>query len=716
MVGWSTVEDSPTVKPTLVKRAMKRTGFQIADNEWVVLGDEKLSDTYSEYNVSLIGGEYRCSCQGHAGGQYRKRCSHITYVVLAKAGKAEWSERAPKPVIANPHVEAENIIDNPPFWVDPSEEEILDPDHTARRRAAIDEFFGTNPPLPAWVTYLRGAQWKAMHEIDANFKAGHRIQIVEAPTGTGKTLMAEVVRRFCHEKKTIYTCMTRSLQEQQANDFPYANIIWGKNNYNTADRPDDKNLNAGLCTKEYLQGQTIMRPCCPTPQMNTHCAYCHPTKSCPYEQAKNRAAAGQLAVANMAYLLNEWKAPTSRFANWNLLIVDEADELENQLMSHIEVKISKRMREQLGLSMPQMKTVGKYRDGPKEWKRWIDEEALPAVNRHLRSLPHPDVQTAKQRAEHLRFGRVKDALQSVSNNVESEEEGGWVYTGYQDGEVIFKPVKVSAFAKDLLFNQAGRIILMSATVISAEQMASDLGLDQSEYRFVATGSGFPPERRPIYVERTANVTKRGLEDGEAKPLIDRIAEIYRDRSEYPILVHTVSYKLNKMIYEGLKSRGVPRHLLFTYYDASAREGALAKFRASGKGILLAPSFERGIDLKGDECRVVIVAKIPFPYLGDHQVQARMHTQGGSGWYQTLTIRSLVQMTGRAMRSKDDWCETFILDKQFNDNILSRSKRLLPEWWREAIVPYKKGRRALEATLDVAEEDELVQIETHTISW
>ena len=94
----------------------------------------------------------------------------------------------------------------------------------------------------------------------------------------------------------------------------------------------------------------------------------------------------------------------------------------------------------------------------------------------------------------------------------------------------------------------------------------------------------------------------------------------------------------------------------------------------------------------------------------------MHTKGGSGWYQTLTIRSLVQMTGRAMRSKDDWCETFILDKQFSDNILSRSKRLLPDWWQEAIVPYKKGRKALETALDVTAEQVEVEVQTQAISW
>jgi Rad3-related DNA helicase len=43
------------------------------------------------------------------------------------------------------------------------------------------------------------------------------------------------------------------------------------------------------------------------------------------------------------------------------------------------------------------------------------------------------------------------------------------------------------------------------------------------------------------------------------------------------------------------------------------------------------------------------------------------------------------MTGRGMRSEDDYCESWILDKQFTDNIYKKNRQLLPSWWREALV-------------------------------
>ena len=42
------------------------------------------------------------------------------------------------------------------------------------------------------------------------------------------------------------------------------------------------------------------------------------------------------------------------------------------------------------------------------------------------------------------------------------------------------------------------------------------------------------------------------------------------------------------------------------------------------------------------------------------------------------------MTGRGMRSVDDYCDTYILDSQFM-SIYRKNGNLLPKWWKDAIV-------------------------------
>ncbi len=107
--------------------------------------------------------------------------------------------------------------------------------------------------------------------------------------------------------------------------------------------------------------------------------------------------------------------------------------------------------------------------------------------------------------------------------------------------------------------------------------------------------------------------------------------------------------------------------------------------------MLAPSMDRGVDFSHDDARVVVVCKIPYPYLGDRQVSARLHAVGGQSWYTIQTIRTLVQMTGRGVRSASDHAVTYILDKQFKQ-LYGQNRRMFPEWWREAVRYQPPPRR------------------------
>ena len=100
--------------------------------------------------------------------------------------------------------------------------------------------------------------------------------------------------------------------------------------------------------------------------------------------------------------------------------------------------------------------------------------------------------------------------------------------------------------------------------------------------------------------------------------------------------------------------------------------------------MLAPSMSRGIDLPDDLCRVQIIAKCPFPALGDKQIASRLHLPGGQLWYTVKTIRDMVQMTGRAVRHDNDWAVTYIMDVNFGKNLWSKWKRLFPAWWAESV--------------------------------
>jgi Rad3-related DNA helicase len=55
------------------------------------------------------------------------------------------------------------------------------------------------------------------------------------------------------------------------------------------------------------------------------------------------------------------------------------------------------------------------------------------------------------------------------------------------------------------------------------------------------------------------------------------------------------------------------------------------------------------------------------------------------WYTVKAIRDIIQMTGRGVRHKEDWCVTYIFDQQFARNLWGKWRRLFPAWWAESVV-------------------------------
>lgn len=203
---------------------------------------------------------------------------------------------------------------------------------------------------------------------------------------------------------------------------------------------------------------------------------------------------------------------------------------------------------------------------------------------------------------------------------------------------------------------------------------------QVTYSTVAIFSSFPPSRRPIYIHPVAEMSRKNR-DVAFPILLQNLSAVLDRHPEDRILIHTVSYDLNTYLLNGLSQYS---SRLVTYKSSSEKQRAIDRYLYTDASVLLAPSLDRGIDLPGDDCRVIVVCKIPFPSLSDKQISAKLYRPGGRQWYAVKTVRSLVQMTGRGMRSETDFCESYILDANFINNIWRRHKNLLPQWWKDAL--------------------------------
>jgi Rad3-related DNA helicase len=254
----------------------------------------------------------------------------------------------------------------------------------------------------------------------------------------------------------------------------------------------------------------------------------------------------------------------------------------------------------------------------------------------------------------------------------------WDRKEYTRAALQFKPIKVDHVARKILWDTSDQWLLMSASFVGVAQVAKDLGLEDDEWAVVEMDSTFPVENRPIIVARDTDMSYKNKDRGWPE-LVVNMQELLDEHPGERVLVHTVSYELADYLMNNLN----PGRTM-TYHSAKERDAALEQFRNTDDGVLLAPSFDRGIDLPHDECRLIIVAKMPYPYLKDKVVEKRMYLPGGRVWYTVETLRTLVQMTGRGVRSADDWAETWILDSQFR-RLWRQWERIFPRWWREAVI-------------------------------
>ena len=542
-------------------------------------------------------------------------------------------------------------------------------------------------PWPAKFTRFRPDQLVATEQIIEAYESGAKVVMLDAPTGSGKTLAAEMVRRRLGVKG-VYVCSGKQLQDQFVADFgDYARVLKGRSNYPTATMP----------YPEYTGDDCTGRGC----------RFCPTRAECPYQHAKVQAMTATVGVLNTSYLLaeantagtfGEKEVKDGRTTRRPFIVVDEADTLEGALMGYVEFRASARLLEDLGLEPPvkaaRTKTV----------QAWIGS-LVSALHHRVEQMQDWDENDVALMRRKRGIERLHEQARGIElgNDEDPEGWGDWI-RGYETKwdpkkreevdvpSFVLKPVVVQDWGMDRLWRHADRWLLMSATIISPDEMAESLGLEQAgvPWDVVRMPMPFAKENRPIVMKPVANITY--AEAAVEKPkLLAGVAEILDRYGDENILVHTVSYALTKYLTDELRKQGKERwngRAILAYTNAQERDQAVERFAATG-GVLLAPSLDRGLDLPDDLCRVVVVAKVPFPALGDRQVSERLRRPGGQVWYGVQVARSLVQMTGRGVRHENDWATTFILDKQFPRWYREAGRKLLPDWWIEAITSDRK---------------------------
>jgi Rad3-related DNA helicase len=465
----------------------------------------------------------------------------------------------------------------------------------------------------------------------------------------------------------------RHLQDQYDRDFgPDLALVKGRDNYLCERYPGAAvPTSRGLCRR-------VRGPAC----------------GCPYVRAKQAALNAPIFCTNTAYFvtLRHWHAEQLR--KRRLLVIDEAHNLESQLVGVFTVRFSHdEMRAWFGRPLPRLPLADEYRPMLAEHVARL-EGRLAEIARTLEALRPPELPQdlflgLPPTREEQDLLEQRDLLETVLARVTfflDAEDREWIvrYPDAPGAALALAPLSVGAMARELFQDCADVTVLSSAYLGHRAVLAECFDLAEPELRRFTAASPFLLEQRPIIYRPVGALSQATLPRLEPA-LFAEVAAILAAHREDKGLIHVASYGAGRRLVQDLATRAPREARRLLWIDSTdGKIPALEHHRASPlPTVLVSPSLREGVDLPDDFLRFQILTKLPFPDLGDPWTAARQSRD--PRWYATETAKALLQAYGRSCRHPDDHGVTYILDAQF-PRFVQRYRVLLPEWFLDAAEP------------------------------
>ena len=207
-----------------------------------------------------------------------------------------------------------------------------------------------------------------------------------------------------------------------------------------------------------------------------------------------------------------------------------------------------------------------------------------------------------------------------------------------------------------------------------------LGLLNKRVNFVSVKNPIPADRMPIIIPKGLNMSAKYLEANlpAMASLIKGLKETHKGKG----IVH-MTYNVSNRLATLLKGEG------YLYHTQETKEAVLAEFLSSKKNVvLIACGMTTGLDLNGEDYQWQAIAKVPYPSLGDPLVAKWL--KDDPEWYTWLSLRQVLQATGRICRGAGDFGKTYILDNTVGTldgkrvGLFSRGSRMIPKYFKEAV--------------------------------
>ena len=565
--------------------------------------------------------------------------------------------------------------------------------------------------------------------VDSVYHAltGKKTYVVEAPTGSGKSLIAIIACGTLAEyygKRSYILVSDLGLLDQYAADFKKFRLQWGVikglDNYTCvkADVP----FSLGECRLQSVPYSVLM-------SQKSAMSVGYPCAgACEYIQARKRAMEAPVTLMTYQFFLIQRNyvaamAETEAdepFDARDFLVADEAHKLcgivqsqyspviEDGDIGKIESLLQAANEHRFTPSAEarsMYKFAGKVWPDPSDFKKVIDFlrstddkgyllkglgayarmlSYLVSVNDDLRELAKSGGAKGLKKALFLgnwardSFGRIQEYI-SLINEVGVDN----LIKNPSQGKVQFNCIYEDKMVVRYFHRVCGSELLMSATIGNKGVFKTSIGSVDDDYEFDKIPSTFDFSKSPIYFVPTYRMSYREKE--KSLPYVcGMIDAICRKNQGKNGIVQTGSYDFMNKLYERL-SPEVKRRVLF-YSDTKEKAIFLKKFMDGTDKILIGPTLLEGLNFPDDICRFMVCMKLPYASLADKLVNAKLEYI--PGWYEADVCAKLEQGFGRGVRHQADWCETYVVDGCFGD-VLRRCPENLSDETRQRIREYGK---------------------------
>ena len=510
-----------------------------------------------------------------------------------------------------------------------------------------------NFPSPTFRRY----QKEAITAVVKAYELGKKCVIVVAPTGFGKSYLAAA---FTSMTKSFYVTPQLALIDQLMADpnlrGRFVNIK-GRQNYKCHYSPR-RGVHVGKCVTEGY-------PC--NERLDV----------CPYWMQKQLALQAPSVLMSLAYLILEGTTEGSEtyLGTRDLLVLDEAHNLEEQCLNHVSLKFSP-------FSVP-YEIYHKLLPDMKKVENRVELDVFLADVAGYLKLMLGRLETKGEQGEISLLEAENKALMErflENYNLFMFSNSEWVWEIRND-QLLLQPVFAREFMKDLVWKRGQHYLISSATILDPEQYVQLNGLtdllNDDEIEILEVPSTFPPENRPIIDATVGPLTQQHWDNN--MPQAVTVVEEILHKEKGNVAIHCHSYRHQRALISNL-SPTLKRRLIV--HSGEDREEKLQEWMRSRGKVFVSVAFNEGQDWKYEICSAQILLKVPFPDLGDSRVKRRLDL-GHRQWYQNQAMLSIIQAYGRAVRAEDDAARFYVVDGSCTD-LIKNTWQFIPDWFKAAL--------------------------------